>query len=59
MKNRKDGCSCLQHSKLPEWGKEVLQAQWKALVCLAEGKLDESLVRLRLLVEEMMDGSLV
>jgi hypothetical protein len=26
---------------------------------LAEGKLDESLVRLRLLVEEKMDGSLV
>jgi hypothetical protein len=54
-------------------GKEVFQAQGRALGCLIEEKLedslvrlkllaeklDESLVRLRLLVEEMMVGSLM
>jgi hypothetical protein len=40
-------------------GKEVFQARGRALGCLAEEKLDESLVRLRLVVEEKMVGSLV
>jgi hypothetical protein len=54
-------------------GKEVFQAQGRALGCLIEEKLedslvrlkllaeklDESLVRLRLLVEEKMVGSLM
>jgi hypothetical protein len=46
---------------VPEWGKEVFQAQRRALRCLVEEKLDESLVRLRLrlLVEEKLDESLV
>jgi hypothetical protein len=39
--------------------KEACQAQWKALVCLAEEKLDDFLVKLRLLVEEKMVESLV
>jgi hypothetical protein len=38
---------------------EVFQAQGGALGRLIEEKLDESLVRLRLLVEEKMVGSLV
>jgi hypothetical protein len=54
-----DGCSCLHHFWLPEWGKEVFQDQGRALGCLVEEKLDESLVRLRLLVEEKLDESLV
>jgi hypothetical protein len=40
-------------------GKEVFQARGRALGCLVEEKLDESLVRLRLLAEEKMFGTLV
>jgi hypothetical protein len=40
-------------------GKEAAQAQWKALVCFVEGKLDDFLVKLRLPVEEKMVESLV
>jgi hypothetical protein len=40
-------------------GKEVFQARGRALGCLVEEKLDESLVRLRLLAEEKLDESLV
>jgi hypothetical protein len=40
-------------------GKEASQAQWKALVHLAEEKLDDFLVKLRLLVEEKLVESLV
>jgi hypothetical protein len=39
-------------------GKEVFQAQGRALGCLVEEKLDDSLVRLRLLAEKL-DESLV
>jgi hypothetical protein len=42
-----------------QWGKEAFRAQRKALVCLAEEKLDDFLVKLRLLVEEQMVESLV
>jgi hypothetical protein len=38
-------------------GEEVFQARGRALGYLVEEKLDESLVRLRLLVEENMVGS--
>jgi hypothetical protein len=44
---------------VPEWEKEASQAQWKALVHLAEEKLDDFLVKLRLLVEEKLVESLV
>jgi hypothetical protein len=40
-------------------GKEVFRAQRGALGCLFEEKLDESLVRSKLLVEEKLDESLV
>jgi hypothetical protein len=40
-------------------GKEVFQAQGGALGCLVEEKLEESLVRLKLLAEEKLDESLV
>jgi hypothetical protein len=40
-------------------GKEVFQARGRALGCLVEEKLDASLVRLKLLVEGRMVGSLV
>jgi hypothetical protein len=40
-------------------GKEVFQAQGRALGCLVDKKLEESLVRLKLLVEEKLDPSLV
>jgi hypothetical protein len=40
-------------------GRRRLQAQWKALVHLAEEKLDDFLVKLRLLVEEKLVESLV
>jgi hypothetical protein len=40
-------------------GKEVFQARGRALGCLVEEKLDDSLVRLRLLAEEKLDESLV
>jgi hypothetical protein len=40
-------------------GKEVFQARGRALGCLVEERLDESLVRLRLLAEEKLDESLV
>jgi hypothetical protein len=39
--------------------KKASQAQWKALVHLAEEKLDDFLVKLRLLVEEKLVESLV
>jgi hypothetical protein len=39
-------------------GKEVFQARGRALGCLVEEKLDDSLVRLRLLAEKL-DESLV
>jgi hypothetical protein len=39
--------------------KEPFQAQWKALVHLAEEKLDDFLLKLRLLVEEKLVESLV
>jgi hypothetical protein len=47
------------HLWLPELGKGVFQARGRALGCLVEEKLDESLVRLRLLAEEKLDESLV
>jgi hypothetical protein len=74
IKDWKGRCSCLHHSWLPEFGKEVFQAQGGALGCsveeklegylvklkfLAEEKMVESLVRLKLLAEEKMDPSLV
>jgi hypothetical protein len=40
-------------------GKEVFQAQGRALGCLVEEKLEESLVKLKLLAEEKLDESLV
>jgi hypothetical protein len=40
-------------------GKEVFQAQGGALGCPVEEKLEGSLVRLKLLVEERMVGSLL
>jgi hypothetical protein len=40
-------------------GKGVFRALGRALGCLVEEKLDESLVRLRLLAEEELDESLV
>jgi hypothetical protein len=40
-------------------GKEVFQDRGRALGCLVEERLDESLVRLRLLAEEKLDESLV
>jgi hypothetical protein len=40
-------------------GKEVFQAQGGALGCPVEEKLEESLVKLKLLVEEKLDESLV
>jgi hypothetical protein len=39
-------------------GKEIFQAQGRSLGCLVEEKLDDSLVRLRLLAEKL-DESLV
>jgi hypothetical protein len=38
-------------------GKEVFQARGRALGCLVEEKLEESLVRLKLLAEEKLDES--
>jgi hypothetical protein len=40
-------------------GKEVFQAQGRALGCLVEEKLEESLVKLKLLAEEKLGESLV
>jgi hypothetical protein len=40
-------------------GKEVFQAQGGALGCPVEEKLEESLVKLKLLAEEKLDESLV
>jgi hypothetical protein len=40
-------------------GKEVFRARGKALGCLVEEKLVESLIRLKLLAEEKLDPSLV
>jgi hypothetical protein len=40
-------------------GKEVFQAQGGALGCPVEEKLEESMVRLKLLAEERLDASLV
>jgi hypothetical protein len=40
-------------------GKEVFQAQGGALGCPVEEKLEESLVKLKLLAEERLDESLV
>jgi hypothetical protein len=40
-------------------GKEVFQAQGGALGCQVEKKLEESLVRLKLLAERKLDESLV
>jgi hypothetical protein len=40
-------------------GKEVFQAQGGALGCLVQEKLEGSMVRLKLLVEERMVGSLL
>jgi hypothetical protein len=40
-------------------GKEVFQARGRALGCLVEEKLEESLVKLKLLAEEKLDESLV
>jgi hypothetical protein len=37
-------------------GKEVFQARGRALGCLVEEKLDESLVKLRLLAEKLDDS---
>jgi hypothetical protein len=59
MKNRRMGVHAYIISGFPNGGKEVFQAQGRALGCLVEEKLDESLVRLRLLVEEKLDESLV
>jgi hypothetical protein len=46
-------------SGLTELGKEVFQAQGRALGCLVEEKLEESLVKLKVLAEEKLDESLV
>jgi hypothetical protein len=40
-------------------GKEVFQARGRALGCLVEKKLEESLVKLKLLAEEKLVESLV
>jgi hypothetical protein len=40
-------------------GKEVFQARGRALGCLVEEKLEESLVKLKLLAEENLGESLV
>jgi hypothetical protein len=40
-------------------GKEVFQARGRALGCLFEENLEESLVRLKLLAEEKLHASLV
>jgi hypothetical protein len=40
-------------------GKEVFQARGRTLGCLVEKKLEESLVKLKLLAEEKLDESLV
>jgi hypothetical protein len=40
-------------------GKEVFQARGRALGCLIEEKLEESLVGLKLLAKEKLDVSLV
>jgi hypothetical protein len=57
--NKRDKCSCLHHSWLPELGKDVFQAQGGTLGCLVEEKLEESLVKLKLLAEEKLVESLV
>jgi hypothetical protein len=40
-------------------GKEVFQARGRTLGCLVEKKLEESLVKLKLLAEEKLDESFV
>jgi hypothetical protein len=40
-------------------GKEVFQARGRALGCLVEKKLEESLVKLKLLAEKKLEESLV
>jgi hypothetical protein len=40
-------------------GKEVFQARGRALGCLVEEKLEESMVKLKLLAEENLGESLV
>jgi hypothetical protein len=57
--NKRDKCSCLHHSWLPELGKEVFQAQGGVLGCPVEEELEESLVKLKLLAEEKLVESLV
>jgi hypothetical protein len=59
MKNKRMDVHAYIILRLPRWGKEVFQARGRALGCLVEEKLDESLARLRLLVQEKMVGSLV
>jgi hypothetical protein len=57
--NKRDKCSCLHHSWLPELGKEVFQTREGALGCSVEEKLEGSLVKLKLLAEEKLVESLV
>jgi hypothetical protein len=57
--NKRDKCSCLHHSWLPELGKEAFQAQGGVLGCPVEEELEESLVKLKLLAEEKLVESLV
>jgi hypothetical protein len=57
--NKRDGCSCSHHSRLPELGKEVFQAQGGVLGCPVEENLEGSLVKLKLLAEEELVESLV
>jgi hypothetical protein len=57
--NKKDKYSCLPRFWPPELGKEVFQAQGGALGCSVEEKLEESLVKLKLLAEEKLGESLV
>jgi hypothetical protein len=57
--NKRDKYSCLPHFWLLKLKKEVFQAQGGALGCSVEKKLEESLVKLKLLAEEKLVESLV
>jgi hypothetical protein len=59
VKKWKGGRSCLHHSWLLELGKGVFLAQGGVLGCPVEEKLEESLVKLKLLAEEKLDESLI
>jgi hypothetical protein len=57
--NKRDECSCSHHSRLPELRKEVFQTQGGVLGCPVEKKLEDSLVKQKLLAEEKLVESLV